>query len=81
MKKNKVAEKLFEARKEKVEVKLNIRKQSNGQFSSVSGKVSELKVAKSGEAYVVVKGGKHGFQTVALENVLMVVKDGTVYKR
>lgn len=80
--KNRVARAITEAKKEKSEVRLNIRLQKNGQFSSVSGFVKELKVNAEGEPYAVVKpkGNKH-IQSVPLNNVLAVVKDGEIVKR
>jgi len=81
--KNKVARVISEARKEKAEVRLNIRLKKDGRFSSVSGKVSEVKVSQDGAPYVVVRPtqkNKH-IQSVPFENILAVVKDGEVFKR
>ena len=80
--KNKLAKAITEAKKNKEEVRLNIRLKKNGQFSSVSGLVKELKVSAEGEAYAVVKpkGNKH-IQSVPLNNVLAVVKDGEIFKK
>ena len=82
MKVNKVARAITEAKKNKSEVRLNIRLAKNGQFSSVSGFVSDLKVDSNGGVYAVVKpkGNKH-IQSVPLKNVLAVMKDGQLYKK
>lgn len=80
---NKIARAIYEARKNKSTIRANIRLKKNGQFSSVSGTVSEVKVSKDGEAYVIFKGkgkGSKEFQSVPLNNVLAVVKDDVVYK-
>lgn len=79
----KLVKTLTSAKKEKAEVRLNIRLKKNGQFSSVSGHVSELKVSQEGDVYCVVKPskGRKAFQSVPLDNVLAVVRDGEVVKR
>ena len=79
----KLVKAITNAKKDKSEVRLNIRLKKNGQFSSVSGKVSELKVNQDGQVYAVVKPskGRKQFQSVPLENVLAVVRDGEVVKR
>lgn len=83
MKKNKVARAIYTARKDNSDVRLNIRLKKNGQFSSVSGTVKEVKVSQDGNPYVVVKPnkGKKEYQSVPLENVLAVVLGDVVYKR
>ena len=70
-----------EARKAKSELKLNIRLKHNGRFSSIKGHVKDMKISIEGETYVVIRGGKHDYQTVPLDNVLAVVRDGEVVKR
>jgi len=72
--KNKVARALTAARKEKTTVLCSIRLKKNGQFSSVEGTVSDIKVSKDGNPYVVIqprRKDRHP-QTVPLNNVLTV---------
>lgn len=81
--KNKVARALTEARKEKATVLCSIRLKKNGQFSSVEGTVSEIKVSQDGSPYVVIQPRQKNrhVQSVALNNVLTVRKGDVVYKR
>lgn len=72
---NKVARTIYEANKNGSEIKANIRLKKNGQFSSVCGKVEDLKVSRDGFAYVVVKvNGNKPYQNVRLNNILSVSK-------
>jgi hypothetical protein len=80
--KNKVARAIYQARKDGSEISANIRLKKNGQFSSVSGKVEDLKVSRDGFAYAVVKiDGDKPYQSVRLENILCVNKDNKLYKK
>jgi len=80
---NKVARAIYQARKDGSEIKANIRLKKNGRFSSVNGKVEDLKVSRDGFAYVTVKvtDGDKDYQTVRLENILTVNKDNKVYRK
>jgi hypothetical protein len=80
---DKVARAIYQARKDGSEIKANIRLKKNGRFSSVSGKIEDLKVAKDGFAYATVKVDKkdRSHQNVRLDNILCVSKDNKVYRK
>lgn len=78
---NKVARAVYQARKDKSPISANIRLKKNGQFSSVSGVVEDLKVSRDGFAYLTVKKENDEYQSVRLDNVLCVNKDDKVYRR
>ena len=82
MKKNPVARAIYQAKKEKTIIRANIRLKKNGQFSSIEGKVDDIKVSMDGNPYIVIdpKGNKH-IQSVALSNVIAVYKDNKLFKR
>jgi hypothetical protein len=78
---NKVARAVYQAQKDKTPISANIRLKKNGQFSSVSGVVEDLKVSRDGVPYVTVKKGKDEYQNVRLDNIICVNKDDKVYHR
>lgn len=79
---DRVARAIYEAKKDGGEIRANIRLKKNGQFSSVSGHVKDLKVARDGFAYAVVKvSGNKPYQNVRLDNILCVNKNNRIYKR
>jgi hypothetical protein len=81
--KNKVARALTAARKEKSTVLCSIRLKKNGQFSSVEGTVSDIKVSKDGNPYVVIQPRQKNrhVQSVSLDNILTVRVGEEVVKR
>jgi len=80
---NKVARAVYQARKDGSEISANIRLKKNGRFSSVRGKVEDLRVARDGFAYATVKvtDGDKDYQSVRLDNILCVNKDNKIYRR
>jgi len=78
---NKVARVIYEANKDKQTIKASIRLKKNGQFSSINGTVEDIKVSRDGFPYLVVHKSNHKWQSVRLENIISVVKDGKTYKR
>lgn len=78
---NKVARVIYEANKDKQTIKASIRLKKNGQFSSINGTVEDIKVSRDGFPYLVVHKTDQKWQSVRLENVISVVKDGKTYKR
>ena len=80
--KNRIARAVYEARKDGSEISASIRLAKNGQFSSVSGKIKDLKVSREGFAYAVIqRSGDKPFQNVRLDNILCLNKNNKVYKR
>lgn len=78
---NKVARAVYQARKDKSPISANIRLKKNGQFSSVSGVVEDLKVSRDGVPYATVCKGKGEYQNVRLDNILCLNKDNKVYRK
>ena len=78
---NELARAVYQARKDGHEISANIRLKKNGQFSSVSGVVEDLKVSQDGFSYAVVKKSKNKYQSVRLENILSLTKDDWVYSK
>jgi hypothetical protein len=80
---NKIARAVYQAKKDGSKISANIRLKKNGQFSSVSGKVEDLKVSRDGFAYATVKVDEKDklYQNVRLENILCLNKDNKLYKR
>lgn len=78
---NLVARAIYEARKDGHPISANIRLKKNGKFSSVTGRVEDLRVSRDGFSYAVVRKGKNKYQSVRLDNVLSVTKDEWVYRR
>lgn len=79
---SKIPRVIFNANKNKDKIKANIRLKKNGQFSSVSGIVSDLKVSRDGSPYVVFKKfeGDNKWQNVRLSNIRAVIKDNKIYR-
>lgn len=80
---SRIARAIYQARKDGSEISANIRLKKNGQFSSVSGKIEDLKVSRDGFAYATVKvdGDDKPYQNVRLENILCLSKGNKLYKR
>jgi hypothetical protein len=79
---SKLTRAVYQAKKDKQPITANIRLKKNGKFSSVSGVVEDLKVSQDGFAYLTVKtDGDKSYQSVRLENILCLRKDGKLYKK
>jgi len=82
MKKNELARAVFQARKDKQPIAASIRLKKNGKFSSVCGTVEDLRASMDGFVYLTIKkDGDRPYQSVRLENILSLRKDGKLYKK
>lgn len=72
---NKMISAITGVKRDKAEVKLNVRLKKNGQFSSIVGRVSEIKMNNDGELYAVVvpKEKSRHIQSVLLANVMAIM--------
>lgn len=77
---SKLTRAVYQAQKDKAPISASIRLKKNGQFSSVSGVVEDLKVSRDGIPYILMNKGGNKWQNVRLEYVLSLNKDGKVYK-
>lgn len=79
---NKIARAVYQAKKDGRKIQASIRLKKNGQFSSVSGTVEDLKVSRDGFVYLVVKNDNNDkpYQNVRLENILCIKKNNKLYK-
>lgn len=65
-----------------------VRLKKNGQFSRINGKVYDVRTGRNGNEYAIVDnfegnlrpGRTRRWQTVPLQNVILVRKDGYTYK-
>lgn len=79
---SKISKAIYQARKDGSEISANIKLVRDGRFSSVSGKVKDLKVSRDGFAYATIQiDGNKPYQNVRLENILCVNKDNKLYKK
>lgn len=84
---NKVARIITKSQKDKRVIGAQIRLKKNGRFASINGKIKDIKVSKDGNVYFTIEnfiGNKRKdgrkWQSVRLDNVIKVFRDGKVYE-
>jgi len=78
---------LMDAKKDKQFIGATIRLKKNGRFSKINAQIFDVKVSQDGEVYVVLENrfaddrqDGRKWQSVAVENIISVRKDGMTYR-